>query len=442
MALIPRLVNSILQRQSATLREPRRESESSSLSEDLKSESLSLREDPKGGTRNSLIEVQLRIVLSSRIWDNAALPDKGEGARQVAERTAIQDTDSPDLDRQFLAFCRSGRLAGAKGNLEAVRFLKEALEREGYTAHTLVDRGFALLPAVLGVGFLALAVAHFLTTRRFPFVILSSLMLAPMLKSAKSMRDGTPLAVFGVRPAAGESEAPTVILGAHFDSVSLLLIQGSFLAASLYAVVFMVGVFEVACLVSPLLAVLISAVTGFFLYGNASPGADDNASGVFAVLECARRLKSASNVNVVPVFFNYEEEGLFGSFAFTRRFVGKRGRGIPGVNIDPSKCFMINFDCVGRGKKIYISGDKGLAKMILDTSAARELGVSLTSSYPSDHLFFGKPWKALSFARADRCWMVNLSWIHSRADVPEKVTLNYIREVAFIVVEFVRSIGI
>jgi len=358
----------------------------------------------------------------------------------MSGKTVPQETEPQDLNTQFLSFCRSGRLAGSKGNLEAAGFLKEALEREGYTAHIHADPRFALLPAPLGLGLAALAVVYWIATGQISLLIATALMLGPMLKTATGIKSGTPLAVFGVRSAPGESPAPTVILGAHFDTVSLPL-QGSFFTASLITVVFMVGVLAIADLVSPILAVLASVAAGFFLYGNASPGGDDNASGVFAVLECARHLKSTCNVNVVPVFFNFEEEGLFGSLAFSRRFLGRRGRGIPGINLDPSNSFMINFDCVGRGKRIYVSGDKNLAQMILSTSAARQVEVSTTSFYPSDHLSFGKPWKAISFARSDGYWMLGLSWIHSRADVPKKVDLTYVREVASIAVEFVRSIG-
>lgn len=341
---------------------------------------------------------------------------------------------------QFLRFCRFSRLAGTKGNLEAAGFLKESLEREGYVAHIHADPPFALLPAAFAVGLAVLAVAYWIAIGQLSLPIAGALFLGPMLKAANSMRRGAPLAVFGVRPATGESTAPTVVLGAHFDTVSLPL-QGSFFTASLIVVVFMLGVLTIADRVSPLVGVLASGATGFFLYGNTSPGGDDNASGVFAVLECARHLRSVSNVNVVPVFFNFEEEGLFGSLSFFRHFLGRRGRGLPGVNFDPSNSFMINFDCVGRGKRVYVSGDKDLAQMILSTSAAREMEASVTPFYPSDHLMFKKPWKAISFARANRYWMLDLSWIHSRADVAEKVDLTYVREVASIAVEFVRSIG-
>lgn len=363
----------------------------------------------------------------------------------MPERTEVHDAGpvgSRDSEGQLSRFCRAGRLAGTRANIEAAAFLKEALESEGYDAHILVDRSFARVPAAWGLGFLAFTIASRLLTGQHSPLIAGALLLGPLLKAAMSIHQGTPLAVFGVRrakAAEGETPSPAVILGAHFDTVSLPF-QGSFLAASLVAVILMAGVLAVAELISPWLAMVIAGAAGFFLYGNASPGGDDNASGVFAVLECAKRLRSAENVNVVPVFFNFEEMGLFGSLAFTRRFLGKLGSGIPGTNLDPGRAFMVNFDCVGRGKRIYISGDKGLCEMILNTSAAKALGVSKTWSYPSDHLMFRRPWKAVSFARADRYWMLDLSWIYSAADVPEKVNLDYVREVADIALELVGSI--
>jgi hypothetical protein len=69
------------------------------------------------------------------------------------------------------------------------------------------------------------------------------------------------------------------------------------------------------------------------------PGADDNASGVAAVLSAAERLKGGSRGrHVAFAFWSGEESGLLGSAAFTAR---------PPVPIDQLAAYF-NFDMVGR----------------------------------------------------------------------------------------------
>ncbi len=69
------------------------------------------------------------------------------------------------------------------------------------------------------------------------------------------------------------------------------------------------------------------------------PGADDNASGVAAVLTAAERLKNGSRGrNVALAFWSGEESGLLGSAAFTAK---------PPVPLDQLAAYF-NFDMVGR----------------------------------------------------------------------------------------------
>jgi hypothetical protein len=69
------------------------------------------------------------------------------------------------------------------------------------------------------------------------------------------------------------------------------------------------------------------------------PGADDNASGVAAVLSAAERLKKGSRGrNVAFAFWSGEESGLLGSAAFTAK---------PPVPLDQLAAYF-NFDMVGR----------------------------------------------------------------------------------------------
>ncbi|MEN3009800.1 MAG: hypothetical protein ABDI20_02250, partial [Candidatus Bipolaricaulaceae bacterium] len=90
----------------------------------------------------------------------------------------------------------------------------------------------------------------------------------------------------------------------------------------------------------------------------------------------------------------------------------------PKHEADQKRTFMINFDCVGRGRHIFVSGSRGLRERLLKIPAAQALGARRTWLYPSDHLSFRPRWQAVSLARADRLWFLDLRWVHSEWDVP------------------------
>ncbi|MEN3009801.1 MAG: M28 family peptidase [Candidatus Bipolaricaulaceae bacterium] len=75
----------------------------------------------------------------------------------------------------------------------------------------------------------------------------------------------------------------------------------------------MVGLAKITHHLAGLLGLDTIATALLFGFGNSSPGAADSTSGVFAVIECLRRFGDRKDVNIVPVFFNYEEVGLLGS---------------------------------------------------------------------------------------------------------------------------------
>ena len=119
-------------------------------------------------------------------------------------------------------------------------------------------------------------------------------------------------------------------------------------------------------------------------------GADDNASGVAAMLETARRLRprladTTSHRRVVFVAFTGEERGLAGSAAYVDSPLLRRGRTVA----------MINLDMVGRlrDRNLTVYGTaSGDTLDALVTDAARDAGVRLTkigTGYgPSDHRNF------------------------------------------------------
>ncbi len=78
--------------------------------------------------------------------------------------------------------------------------------------------------------------------------------------------------------------------------------------------------------------------------GNVCNGADDNASGVVAMLQIARAIKESGEkpaVNISFGFWDGEEMGLLGSFAYVQ-FLGDKTEGIKDY---------INLDMIGRNKE-------------------------------------------------------------------------------------------
>jgi len=65
-----------------------------------------------------------------------------------------------------------------------------------------------------------------------------------------------------------------------------------------------------------------------------TPGADDNASGVAALLECARLIVSQRHSQTVAfVAFNREEDGLLGSADFVENYLPNRSFNLEGVHV-------------------------------------------------------------------------------------------------------------
>ena len=121
-------------------------------------------------------------------------------------------------------------------------------------------------------------------------------------------------------------------------------------------------------------------------------GADDNASGVAALLEIARQLSAAPPArSVLFVAFSGEELGLLGSTAFVKASPVPMDRVVA----------MLNFDMVGRLRddKLIVNGVETATEFrpVLD-SLNRTFGFSLTATGggygPSDHAAFtpvGRP---------------------------------------------------
>lgn len=117
-------------------------------------------------------------------------------------------------------------------------------------------------------------------------------------------------------------------------------------------------------------------------------GADDNASGVTAVMELARLFtqnKTKENVNYVFAFFSAEEDGLIGSKKFAEDIKTKY----------PNVITMINMDMVGRlnqDKVLNVGGigSSPVFKEIIEKykPAGYNLALDESGTGPSDHTSF------------------------------------------------------
>ena len=104
-----------------------------------------------------------------------------------------------------------------------------------------------------------------------------------------------------------------------------------------------------------LLLMLFLSLTALVRKQTDSPGADDNGSGTALVLDLARRLKENPPANVEAFFawWGAEEVGLFGSRQFVRRFHDQ---------LDTSKLYLINADCVGVGELLTVHTGQGMIR--------------------------------------------------------------------------------
>jgi len=356
---------------------------------------------------------------------------------------------------ELWSFCLEGRLAGTPGNVRAGEFLKRALEGLGFAAFEESPPTFSSKPLFLSLllgALFSLATVIISRTPRMFFSVFFAYVVPVgvfFFRLRRVGQVGAPAAIYGVRkpspPSAASQDAhPTVILCAHYDSASSPLgLSGSPLRVMLILTLLFAGVTGLARLTLPGLGLAVFIVLFWVLLSmrNDSPGADDNASGVFAVIECLLHLSNIEGVNLVPVFFNYEEIGLVGSMVWVHRALSQQRPGFLGFKLDPKRTFIINFDCVGRGRHLYVSGSRRLRERLLRTSWARAFAARRGWLYPSDHLAFRPRWNAVSLYRADRFWLWDLGWVHSRLDRPEQVRLDYLAEVAALVEEFVRDLA-
>ncbi|MGN1345780.1 MAG: M28 family metallopeptidase [Eubacteriales bacterium] len=210
----------------------------------------------------------------------------------------------------------------------------------------------------------------------------------------------------------GNPDTASVIFGAHYDTCArlpfpnfitpknfpLFVLYQLFIAFLLLVPAFVLSALTAAVTRSLLLTELVLfAVFAVFLWlllaGPANPHtANDNTSGVVAVLSLADRLLASGREDVCFVLFDNEEAGLFGSMAFAKKHRTARDR-----------VLVVNFDCVSDGDWLMLlsSGSvrrraaygafcEYVRKACASTEKLPLFASSGTTLYPSDQVNFRK----------------------------------------------------
>ena len=207
---------------------------------------------------------------------------------------------------------------------------------------------------------------------------------------------------------AGDPVKAQVLLAAHYDTCAVLpfpnfITPRNFLVYLLFqllicALFLLIAIAtEVAVLLAfdpPLWGALLAiyAVLGFCIWwmlsGKANKHtANDNTSGVAALLETALALPEELRGKVCFVFFDNEEKGLLGSAAFAGRHPAAK-----------REALVLNFDCVGDGdflqffpRKAVKGEEETLRRLEVAFTGRGEKTVEIVRSfgfYPSDQAVF------------------------------------------------------
>ncbi|MFM8332731.1 MAG: M28 family metallopeptidase [Candidatus Methylumidiphilus sp.] len=118
-----------------------------------------------------------------------------------------------------------------------------------------------------------------------------------------------------------------------------------------------------------------------------APGADDNASGMAAVMEMARTLVNwAFDATIKFIGFNAEEQHLHGSQAYVADAIANHENIVGMLNFD-----MIAYAQAGQPKSVYLAGDTALVNA-LDSNALEYTSLQTVKNYAnvygSDHYYF------------------------------------------------------
>lgn len=155
-----------------------------------------------------------------------------------------------------------------------------------------------------------------------------------------------------------------------------------------------------------------------------TPGANDNATGVAAALEVAKRMQTQPlrNMEVLLVFPGGEEAGNTGMRAWARRSAGR---------LDPARTLVVGLDSLGSGGHLVVARREGLTGWMdardvqLASRAASASGIRLkTVSFPNvcdTTIARNKGLHAISLLSYESGWIRNL---HLRSDTVDEVHWN------------------
>lgn len=166
------------------------------------------------------------------------------------------------------------------------------------------------------------------------------------------------------------------------------------------------------------------------------PGADDNASGVAAILNIIKstQAEKQNKRSLLFIFFAAEEKGLFGSEFFVKK---------PDIPLNQIKA-MINLDMVGyyrEGIKLRISGAYSSSLFLPFLEANKEnLILDLTKidpkKGPSDHANFTKA------QIPSMHFFTNLhDFYHSPSDTPEKLNYEGLLQISLFIKKIARELA-
>lgn len=232
----------------------------------------------------------------------------------------------------------------------------------------------------------------------------------------------------------GDLEKSKVVIGAHYDTCALLpvpnfIMPKRIILSILYSFVLIIPIFilsfllgfglsfviddpTIVSMLSSLIMLLI-VIFGMLIGIPSKHTANDNTSGIITLIELILSMSEEERKNVTFVFFDNEENGLFGSSFFASKY----------KNIMKDK-LLINLDCVSDGDNMLVIHNKLAQKQYgeLITNTFKKVDgkdVYIESSsktyYPSDQLNF-KKYIAISFM--NKCKLgLYMNKIHTNKDI-------------------------
>ena len=291
----------------------------------------------------------------------------------VCDREAMYETIEA-----LCADSMAGRRAASGGDLRAARMLAGMMEKAG--CEPLWEE--AVVPFHLENTMKALHTGNLDFAKRF---------------FAGPWRDSTYNVAMVIR--SGYPDAPKVVLGAHYDHIGKLVVDGTDTKDTLML-----------------------------------RGANDNASGAVAVMEIARRLRPYARDfkrDLVLTLFSAEEMGLVGS-----RLMATMLRDCA-VNVG----YMVNLEMLGRLKEdnfrmhLFVDDMDAMERISVPNVDSLSVGVVMNNSGASDHLSFtamGVP--ATMFVTDD------YATLHQDTDTPESLNMEGMERVVNYIIRYVYAL--